>query len=254
MTIRNASSACLFVTLLLSVAAFRVRAADPAELVERMEQAMRGDSSYAEMTMTIERPRYTREISLRAWMLGRSHSLVLVTAPARDEGTAFLMHDSMIWNYDPRIDRTMRLPSSMMAQPWMGSDFTNDDLVRDSNVLEDYTHELLRTEDYEGSRCHVVRLTPKPDTPVPWGKVKMWIRAGDYLQLRVENYDQRGGLVNVMRLEDIADFGGRSVPSRITVVPADKENERTVLTYAKLEFDIPLEPGFFSQRNMRRLR
>ena len=160
-------------------------AQDPAEIIHEMEQVMRGNSSYAEMTMRIVRPRYEREVSMRAWELERTYSMIIITAPARDEGTAYLMREDDIWNYDPNIDRTTRMPSSMMAQSWMGSDFTNDDLVRDTDPLEDYEHKLLRTEEYEGHECYVIEMIPKPDTPIVWGKVKMWISVDEKLQLRV---------------------------------------------------------------------
>lgn len=231
-----------------------VSAQEPAEILDNMEYAMRGNSSYAEMTMKIERPRYTREVSMKSWILGRDHSMILITAPSRDEGTAYLMRGSDIWNYDPRIDRTTRMPSSMMAQSWMGSDFTNDDLVRDSDIVEDYEHELLRTEEYEGRQAYVIELIPKTDTPIVWGKVKMWISTEDYLQLRVENYDQRNELANTMELDQITRFGDREIPARITVIPADKDNERTILTYQAMDFDIDIDEGFFTQRNMQRVQ
>ncbi len=241
---------CLFVITLTS----GVSSQDPAEIIDRMEEAMRGNSSYAEMTMKIERPRYEREVSMRSWMLGRDHSMILITAPSRDEGTAYLMRGNDIWNYDPRIDRTIRLPSSMMAQSWMGSDFTNDDLVRDTDLVEDYEHELLRTEEYEGREAYVIEMRPRPGTPIVWGKVMMWICTADYIQLRVENYDQQDERVNTMELDQITRFDGRELPARITVTPADKDNERTILTYQEMEFDIDINTGFFTQQNMQRLR
>lgn len=244
----------LTISAVLALSGNSVHAQSAVEIIERMEEVMRGDSQYAEMTMRIVRPRFEREVSMRSWLMGRNHSLILITAPARDEGTAFLMRGSDIWNYDPRIERTTRLPSSMMAQSWMGSDFTNDDLVRDSDLVEDFEHELLRTEEYEGFDAYVIEMIPKPDTPIVWGKVKLWIAAGEYTQLRIENYDQRDRLVNTMKLDRIEQFGERKVPTRISVIPADKDDERTVLTYQKLEFDIDINEDFFSRANMQRLR
>ncbi len=225
-----------------------------AEILERSEEMMRGNSQYAEMTMRIERPRYNREVSMRSWLMGRDFSLILITAPARDNGTVFLMRENDIWNYDPRIDRTTRLPSSMMAQSWMGSDFTNDDLVRDSDIIDDFEHQILRTEEYNGFDAYVIELIPKPDTPVVWGKVLIWICSEHYTQLRIENYDQRGQLANTMELSEIEEFGQRRVPTRIVVTPADRDNERTVLTYDKIEFDIDVDEAFFSRANMQRVR
>lgn len=215
---------------------------------------MRGDTSYAEMVMKIERPRYEREVAMRAWLKGTDYSLILITAPARDEGTAYLMRQRDIWHYDPRIDRTTRLPSSMMSQSWMDSDFTNDDLIRDSHLVDDYNHDILRTETYEGRQSYVIEMVPKPDAPIVWGKVLMWICRDDYLQLRAEHYDQRGELVNTMKLDKIKPFDNREVPSRVTVIPAGKDNERTILTYRQIEFNIDIDEGFFTRSNMQRLR
>ncbi len=244
----------LFIPALLISIVTRAQAQDPAEIIRNMEDMMLGNSNYSEMTMKIERPRYEREISMRSWLLGRDYSMIVVTAPARDEGTAYLMRGNEIWNYDPRIDRTTRLPSSMMAQSWMGSDFTNDDLVRDSDLVDDFEHELLDTEEYEGRQAYVIEMIPKPDTPIVWGKVKMWICSEDYIQLRVENYDQRDRLVNTMRLDEITRFGDRDLPSRITVEPADKDNERTILTYQEMEFNIDIDEDFFTRPNMQRIQ
>ena len=231
-----------------------VYAQDPADILREMQDVMLGDSQYAEMTMKIVRPRYEREVSLRSWLLDRDYSMILITAPSRDEGRAFLMRKNNIWNYDPVIERTTRLPSSMMAQPWMGSDFTNDDLVRDSDIIDDYSHTILRTEDYGGHKCYVIEMIPKPGTPIVWGKVKTWITVDEKLQLRVENYDQRNELVNTMVFDNITRFGDRRIPARITVTPEDKENQKTVLTYHKVEFNIDINQDFFTQSNMQRLR
>ena len=227
---------------------------DPTLIIDRMVDAMRGDSSYAEMTMRIERPRYTREVAMRSWSKDRNYSLVLITLPARDRGTVYLMRDRDIWTYDPRIDRITRLPSSMLAQSWMGSDFTNDDLIRDTDPVEDYQHQLLRTEEYQGYESYVIDMTPKPDRPIVWGKVRVWVSSSNYLQLRAEHYDQRGDLVNTMEFDQITRFGQRELPARITVIPADKQNERTILTYEEADFNIDIDADFFSRATMQRLR
>ncbi len=227
---------------------------DPTLIIDRMVDAMRGDSSYAEMTMRIERPRFTREVAMRSWAKGRNASLVLITAPARDRGTVYLMRDNDIWTYDPRIDRITRLPSSMLAQSWMGSDFSNDDLIRDSDPARDYRHQLIRTEEYQDYQSYVIDMIPKPESPIVWGRVRVWVSADNYLQLRAEHYDQRDDLVNTMEFDEIARFGDREVPTRITVTPAGKDNERTLLTYQDISFDIDIDADFFSRATMQRLR
>ncbi|MBW6498950.1 MAG: outer membrane lipoprotein-sorting protein [Bacteroidales bacterium] len=141
-------------------------AQDPREILRKVEDNMRGDASYTEMTMTTVRPRYTREISMRSWSLGDDFALIMITAPARDQGTAFLKREKEIWNFVPSIDRTVKMPPSMMSQSWMGSDFTNDDLVRGSSTIDDFTHRLLRSETMNGHDCRVLELKPKPEAPV----------------------------------------------------------------------------------------
>lgn len=229
------------------------QAQDVKDILLKMEEVMRGEVLYSEMTMTIVRPRYEREVSIRSWIKGRDYSMILITAPSRDRGTTFLMRGNNIWNYDPRIDRTTRMPSSMMAQSWMGSDFTNDDLVRDSDIIEDYDHRVLRTEAYEGRECYVIESIPKPESAIVWGKVKMWIAEDSYIQLRMEQYDQRDRLVNEIQFDEIRNFGERELPSRMTVYPVDKENHKTILFYQKMDFEIDIDEGFFSLENMQRL-
>jgi len=252
----QSGSTLILILLLLIFAPSGVSAQEPdaTTIIEKMTAAMYGDSSYAEMVMRIERPRYTREIALRAWTKDRNYSLIFITAPARDRGTVYLMRDRDIWTYDPRIDRITRLPSSMLAQSWMGSDFSNDDLIRDSDPVRDYHHQLLHKEAYQGDETYVIDMIPRPDTPIVWGRVRVWVSSTNYLQLRAEHYDQRDDLVNTMTFEQIARFGERYVPTRVTVIPADKQHERTVLTYQDVSFDIEIDDDFFSRATMQRLR
>ncbi|MEX0648356.1 MAG: outer membrane lipoprotein-sorting protein [Balneolaceae bacterium] len=230
------------------------KAQTAAEIIEQMEEVMRGESSYAEMTMTIDRPRYTRDVNMKAWALGEDYSLILITAPARDQGTTFLKRRNEIWNYVPNIDRTIKMPPSMMSQSWMGSDFTNDDLVRESSILADYEHTLLREEVYDGREAWVLELIPKPDTPIVWGKVLVWVDKEEYIQLRVENYDQRDEMASTIEFTEIGEMGGRTFPSKMILTPTDKPNQKTIMEYKNLEFDIEISESFFTQQNMRRVR
>ncbi len=253
--IKSISLTTLFLivlTLMLHPASTSAQTA--AEIIDRMEEVMRGESSVAEMTMTIERPRYTREISMKAWSMGEDFSLILITAPARDQGTTYLKRRNEIWNYVPNIDRTIKMPPSMMSQSWMGSDFTNDDLVRESSTVDDYEHRILREEEYNGRDAWVLELIPKPDTPIVYGKVLMWVDKEHYIQLKVENYDQRDELANTIEFSEIGEMGGRTFPAKMTLTPADKPDHQTIMEYRNLEFDVDLSESFFTQQNMRRVR
>ncbi len=237
----------LSATMLLSVS---LAAQDPKEIMREVEANMRGDASYNEMIMKIERPRYTREISMRSWALGDDYSLVYVTAPARDEGTAFLKRGNEIWNYQPNIDRTVKMPPSMMSQSWMGSDFTNDDLVNASSLVDDYTHELLGEEEADGHLCYVIELTPNPDNPVVYEKSIHYISKEYVLPVRSENYDERDNLVNTIYFREFSTMGGRTIPAIMEVVPAGKDNQRTVITTHKADYDIGISEDFFSTQNL----
>jgi outer membrane lipoprotein-sorting protein len=219
-----------------------------------MEDVMRGESSYAEMTMTIDRPRYTREISMKAWALGEDFSLILITSPARDEGTTYLKRQNEIWNYVPNIDRTIKMPPSMMSQSWMGSDFTNDDLVRESSTLEDYDHSILREETLDGRDTWVLELIPKPDAAIVWGKVLIWVDKEHYILLKEENYDQNEQVENTIYFSEITEIDNRVFPTKMLLQPADNPDQKTIMKYQTLEFDIDINESFFTQQNMRRVR
>ncbi|TVQ68200.1 MAG: outer membrane lipoprotein-sorting protein [Balneolaceae bacterium] len=234
--------------------ASQLQAQSAEEIIRNMEEVMRGNSSYSEMTMTIERPRYTRNISLNAWSLGNDYSLILVTAPARDQGTVFLKREGEIWNFVPSIDRTIKMPPSMMSQSWMGSDFNNDDLVRESSAAEDYSHRITGEEEVDGRLAWVLELIPKEETAVVWDKVLLWVDQQEYIQLRMENFDQRGERVNTITFSDIRPLSDRMFPHKMTLIPDGKEGHVTTLVYEVMEFEREISPSFFTQQNMRRVR
>ena len=227
---------------------------DPRDIIRRMEDNMRGNASYTEMTMQTIRPRYTREISLKAWSLGDDYSLIYITAPARDLGTAFLKRGREMWNYLPGIDRTVKMPPSMMSQSWMGSDFTNDDLVRGVSTVDDYTHKLLESETVDGHECHVIEMIPLPETPVVYEKVVYWVAAEYYLPVKVENYDEFGDLVSTINFREIKTMDGRMFPTVWEMTPHDRSGHQTILTTTAADFSIDLDQGFFTLQNLTRVR
>jgi len=227
---------------------------DPREIIAQMEHNMRGDASYNEMTMETVRPRYTREISLRSWSLGDDYSLIYITAPARDRGTAFLKRGNEIWNYQPQVDRTIRMPPSMMSQSWMGSDFTNDDLVGAASLIEDYTHELIGSETIDGYECYVIEMIPEPENPIVYEKVIYWVSKEHLLPIKVENYDERDELVNSIHFREIKEMGGRLIPTVLEMIPADEDNRKTVLRTTEADFGIDISDRFFSIENLTEIR
>ena len=241
--------------LLFALAAFTsLMAQDAREIIQRAEDKLRGASSFSEMKMTVVRPDWSREVTMKSWSIGRDFSLILITGPARDKGVAFLKREREIWNWQPTIDRTIKMPPSMMMQSWMGSDFTNDDLVRESSILRDYNHELEGTETIDGRKCWKIKLVPKADAAVVWGEIFMWIDQTEYLQLQTEFYDEDGYLVNTMVGKAIKEMDGKMLPSIMEVIPAEEDGHKTVLEYLNLDFDIDVKESFFSVQNMKRVR
>ncbi len=223
------------------------------DIVKKADEKARGETSIAEMTITTTRPKWTRSMELKAWSKGTDLALILVKAPAKDKGISFLKRKKEVWNWLPSLDRNIKLPPSMMSQSWMGTDFTNDDLVKESSVVNDYTHTLVGEEMIGDRKCFKIEMIPKEDAAVVWGKLITWIDQKDFMQLRVEFYDEFDELVNVMTGSEIKMIGGRLLPTKMEMVPADKEGHKTVIIYEDIIFDTPIKDNFFSLANMARV-
>jgi hypothetical protein len=224
------------------------------EIIDRVDRLLRGASSSAEVTMEIVTEHWERTLSLEVWSLGTTHALVRVTEPPREAGTATLKVDDEVWNYLPRVDRTIKVPPSLMMGAWMGSHFTNDDLVKESRMIEDYDIVIGFEGERDGVEVWEFVLTPKPEAPVVWGRVEEQVRKNDLMPTWARYYDESGDLVRTIVFEEFRVMGGRLVPARLTVRPVDKPEERTSLLYDALEFDIGLQAEFFSLRNLRSAR
>lgn len=243
----------LTIVIALSIAA-QLQSQTALEIVQKMDDNAFGGRITAQMKMTIIRPKWTRSMELKSWADGADYSLILITAPAREKGIAYLKREREMWNFQPSIDRTIKMPPSMMMQSWMGSDFKNDDLVRQSSIIDDYSHQLLGKESIDGQLCYKIALTPKENAPVVWGKVILWIDTKNYLNLKTEHYDEDEDLVDTSYGKNIKRLGGRLLPSKMVLVPADEEGHQTEMEYLDLEFDSQFSERFFSTQNMKRVR
>jgi len=224
------------------------------EIIKKADEQQRGDYNQGTIKMSIIRPDWTREMTMKTWASGTDYTAILVTSPARDKGTAFLKREREMWNWQPSIDRVIKMPPSMMSQSWMGSDFTNDDLVKQSSIVVDYTHEITGEATLEDRLCWEITLTPTEDAAVVWGKVISWVDQKDFLQLKTEFYDEDDYLVNTMYGKSIAKMGGRILPTILEVVPADEEGYLTRIEYQKMDFKTPIKDKFFSIQQLKRLR
>jgi outer membrane lipoprotein-sorting protein len=246
-------SLTLSALLLLAVAA-PARAQTAREIVDRVDRMLRGASSRADIAMEIATAHWSRTLEMRAWSLGTEYALIRVTAPPREAGTTTLKVGDEVWNYLPRVDRTIKIPPSLMMGAWMGSHFTNDDLVKESRIIDDYDIAIGFEGDREGVAVWEFTLTPKPTAAVVWGRIVEQVRKADLMPTWARYYDEGGTLVRTMTFSDYRTFGSRLVPTVMTVRPEDKPNERTVIRYRALEFDVRLTPDFFSLRNLQARR
>lgn len=224
------------------------------EIIKKSDDKLRGKYSQGNIRMSIIRPDWQRDIEMKSWSAGDDFSLILVTAPARDKGTAFLKREKEMWNWQPTIDRTIKMPPSMMSQSWMGSDFTNDDLSRATSTVNDFVQTIVAEESIEGRSCWALELIPKEDVPVVWGKIKVWVDKTDFIQMKTEFYDEDDFLVNTMLAKEITVMGDRKLAKILEVVPAEEDGHLTRIEYLSLSFDKPIKEGFFSIQNMKRVR
>ena len=242
------------VTLITLFVVLYAQAQDATEILKKSDRKVRGNTSYAEITIKIIRPKWQREMRLKSWTKGDDYAVSLVTYPAKEKGIVFLKRKNEMWNYMPSIERTIKMPPSMMLQSWMGTDLTNDDLVKRSSIVKDYTSKIVGEETVNGLKCWKIQLTPKEDAPVVWGKLLIWIDQKDAMQMKIEFYDEDGFLVNKMLAYKPKIFDGKKLPSRIEFIPVDKPGNKTVIIYNKLVFDKPISESYFTINHIKKLR
>jgi len=224
------------------------------DIVRKADEKFNGEkSSFSLMSMKVIRPEWQRTIEFKTWTMERDYALSLITAPPKETGQTFLKRGSEMWSWNPSINRLIKLPPSMMSQGWMGSDYTNDDILRESSVVNDYDHEFAGEEELDGRLCYKIQMTARENASIVWGKQIRWIDMKDFLVLKAELYDEDGYLVRTERGSDIRIMDGRTITSKIELVPADEPQNRTVVEIREIKFNIPLQESFFSQQNMKRV-
>jgi len=226
----------------------QLMAAEPGDAKALVRAAMdhwRGVSSYSEMTMTIHRPEWQRAMSIRAWSQGDKLSLVRVTEPKKDAGNGTLLKDNDMWSYSPKINRIIKIPSSMMNQGWMGSDFSNKDISKSTDILDQYEHTLTGQAEEVGHTVYTIDAVPHEDAAIVWGKETLKIR-DDYVLLEEQYWDQDGKLVKVMQAREIAVMGGRPVARVMRMGKLETPQEWTEMTVSAIEFDLELPAGLFT--------
>jgi len=233
----------IFLFLLLPVISFAQTA---EEIIQKAEDAIKGKSAYGKVEMIVETADFTRKMEMESWWVGNDKALIVIKSPRREAGNKTLKIKNEMWNYLKNTETTIKIPPSMMLQSWNGSDFTNDDLVRESNLNDDYFQTLAGEENIDNVLCWKIELKPKPDAPVVWGKLIYWVRKADTLPSRIDYFDEKGELIRYITFTDIKTFGGRKMPAVWTMFNNIKKNNSTVFKVLDMKFDINISDKVFS--------
>ncbi len=241
-----------FLELFFSLAMLALPAAalNPTQIIQRGEDHLRGKTNQALFEMKIERPAFVRTLRVKSWASGTERALVEILEPLKELGISSLRVDQQMWNYLPKTEQVVRIPTSLMLQSWMGSDFTNDDLMKMSHLTRDYHHRLVKQDKMEGHAVTLIECTPKTNRPVVWGKILYWARAVDSLPVREEYYDDRGKLVRTLSLSDFKKMDDRIFPAQFRIQKADSPQEQTTIRYEKILFDRTIADSFFERENL----
>lgn len=244
----------LMAVTLAGISTLSVRAQDALSIVKKADEHMRGSSTVVELSIKTIRPTWSRAMDIKAWMKGTDYAMILVQAPAKDKGIVFLKRKKEVWNWMPVLERNIKLPPSMMSQSWMGTDFTNDDLVKESSIVTDYTHRITGDTLIAGRNCYMIEMTPKPEAPVVWSRLLVCIDKKDFLELHTRFYDEDGQLINTMNAYEIKLMDGRLIPTRFEMIPSDKKNQKTEMIYKSIRYNEPIPESFFTTERMRSLQ
>lgn len=243
----------LLLILTLVPMAWSMEQDEVSRILDHLDRLFRSNTSYSVMEMRIETPDWQRTLRLEAWTEGLEKTFVHILSPKKEAGTATLRMDNEMWNYFPKINKVMKVPPSMMMSSWMGSDFTNDDLVKESSMKRDYEGTMITPPDADED-YYYIQLIPKEDSPIVWGRIVAKIRKSDYIPVLQEFYDERGTLMRTMELKEIRNLGGKIIPTVMILTPLNKKGNRTIVTYESATFDSKLDKDVFSLRNLQRRR
>jgi len=220
------------------------------KIIREIDELYRATSSYAEVEMEITNPHWQRTMTMKVWSLGNDRTFVRILSPKKEKGLGSLKVGNEMWNYLPKTDKVIKIPPSMMMSSWMGSDFTNDDLVKEFSLWEDYSYELITPDDYIDSLVYV-NCIPRPDLPIIWGNIVIAANRSDNLPVWQKYYDEKGRMMRLMTYRDIRSFEGRRLPATLEMIPQNKEGHKTTIHYNHLSFEAKVDEEFFSLRHLR---
>ena len=224
------------------------------QILNKAEQKLSSSTIIADLSIVIKRPKWTKTMELKTWSKGVDYAMAYVKGPEKDEGTVYLKAKNDVYNYLPKVKKTVKLPANLLSQNWMGTDMTTDDLVKLSKLTLDYEAKLSGSAQVSGRDCYVITLIPKPEADVLWGKLVLWIDKIDFIQLKTTFYDEDLDLVNTVIGSDIKNLGGKMLASKLTMIPAGKAGQSTLVVYKSMKFDAPIGDSFFAKSNMPKVK
>ena len=226
-------------------------ATDVKEIITHIDQLYRSKTSHADLEMKIVTPNWERTLSMTVWTKGTDKTFIRITAPKKEKDITTLRIGKEMWNYLPKVNKTFKVSPSMMMNSWMGSDFTNDDLVRESSLINDYTYQRITPEDPSPELIYI-ELIPKEDTPIVWGKVISAVRKEDYIPVWQHFYDEKDKLMRVLNYKEIKAFGNKTLPSVMEMIPQNKEGNKTGVRFLNAEYDSDIDDKVFTRRNLQK--
>jgi len=223
---------------------------EAVKIAKKIDELYRSKTSYSYVEMEVLTPHWQRALKMYVWTEGMDKTFIRITEPKKEKGMATLRIDNEMWNFLPKTNKVIKVPPSMMMGSWMGSDFTNDDLVKEFSLIDDYIYSLIRPDGAK-DECLYLECIPKEEVPIVWSRIVAAVRKSDYIPVWQKYYDEKNKLMRIMRFKKIKDFSGRSVPAVMELVPQNKEGHKTLIRYIDLQFDVPLKNDVFSLRNLR---
>jgi outer membrane lipoprotein-sorting protein len=223
---------------------------DLQRIVSDIDELYRAQSSYSQVEMEIVTPHWSRTLSMNVWTEGLKKTFIRITEPKKEQGVATLRIGDEMWNYLPKTNKVIKVPPSMMMSSWMGSDFTNDDLVKEYTFFKDYTYSIVDVDDPDSSLVYI-KCVPKEGRPIVWDHVTIAARRADHLPVWFKYYGEKDELMRVLEYSDVTEFGNRRLPATLTMIPKHEKGKTTRVTYKKLEFNANVGEDTFSLRNLR---
>lgn len=225
---------------------------DAMIIVKKSDDLLRGETCQGLYRMTVKTDRWERQLDLNVFTKGRDKIFIRILSPAKESGIGTLRIENEMWNYLPKIERIIKIPPSMMLQSWMGSDFANDDLVKESSVVNDYTHKIVEEMVVDGKPVYKIEFIPKPDAAVIWGKLFMWIRKDDFVPIKEEFYNEKGKLIKVLEYSNIAQVSDRVIPKTWKMRSIIKEDQETTIELIDVKYNEPVDDNIFSLVNLKK--